>query len=213
MPTWAEEFLEGAASSSAIGTAATAAAEKEADADDDDVDLSDEVLEAGETLDKLEDQRLAMRESVVTQRRELFRWTMLGGDWAVKRSDKLVVGPRVDVRPGTEFHSFATQHLPNMSASFSHDKYGSTYAVALAELWTERMLDLYEQWQAGGRPADASSIQTAAYTVSEDISARLEGGNAMCAKRAREIKATLMRQTPKRIAVLPCYVDNSGTAL
>eukprot|EP00971_Amphidinium_carterae_P224967 4462782-Amphidinium_carterae.2 len=195
-PDWATAFIEGGPKSD---SAHVAGGPSDSHAHDDaDVDTDSEEIVAGcFKMDLLDEQRMAMKDNTEMRQRDLFKWSMLGGEWAVQRQGKVVVGPRVDIRHGTEFHEFASKHLPNMSASFTHDKYGDAFSVALAELWTEMMMHLYESWLSVGRPADAQAVPVVPFTVPETLAVKLEHGNAACTKRAREITSTKLRSSTK----------------
>ena len=107
---------------------------------------------------QVDEQRQELHQQSRLPPEDLFRWSVLGGQWQQQRTGRALYGVRVDLRPQTPLHAFAVQHNLPRSSSFERNVYGDDGGRMLGETWCLRMLQLYDSWEGAGQP-DAWSAE------------------------------------------------------
>ena len=148
-------------------------------------------------FEKLEAQRQGVLEDDVTDE-DLFRTSVLGGQWQMQRVGREVYGVRVDVRKDTFVWELCNTFNLFKSASFENNIYSEAGGSALSRLWKDRMKFLARVWDAAGRPANKfPSEELQSYEPPEELKASLAAMQGRSLKRATAIKA-LQPSTAKR---------------
>ena len=140
-------------------------------------------------FEKLEADRQALLDEDVTDE-DLFRTSVLGGQWQMQRVGRATYGIRVDARKDTLVWDLCNTFNLFKSASFENNVYSEAGGSALSKLWKHRMKFLAHIWDAAGRPSDKfPSGELQSYEPPEELKACLAGLQGKSLKRATAIKA------------------------
>eukprot|EP00971_Amphidinium_carterae_P192187 3813440-Amphidinium_carterae.1 len=151
----------------------------------------EEVEAAWEALEELREQTVMAEEANIDK---FYRVSILGGEWSVRRSGRVVNSFRTDIRHDTYIHACATRFGLPISATFDVELYTHEGAAALSELWKARMHMLAEQWRDAGKPEKYPEGVVASYEPEGDLLLRLDRLEGRGAKRRRDIQCLQPRR-------------------
>eukprot|EP00971_Amphidinium_carterae_P349305 6490953-Amphidinium_carterae.2 len=112
---------------------------------------------------------------------ELFNWQVLGGAWQRERTGRNLYGVRVNIRPDSALHVFATRFGLGCSSSFEYNIYTEVHAEGFARVWAGRILKLYDEYLASEESVDWNGSSC----MNSELPAELEDVLASLTKRAQ----------------------------
>ena len=119
----------------------------------------------------------ARQEDHIPNGQDGFVFSLLAGQWQIKRTGRTVYGHRCDCKRDSLARIFASAFQLPLSASFEQTKFGERGSALMVELWSRRMQSLAEGWDRQGRPEmfleDESAIEFEATTIIEELNACL----------------------------------------
>ena len=140
-------------------------------------------------FEDLEDQRCAVHAAFDTLA-DQFRTSLLGGDWQLRRTGRLVYGVRVDVKAGSAVADLCSTYSLNKSASFEQSVYGDEYGQALGKVFIHRLSFLTQVWEDLGRPVNGiPEEKLLGYVLTPDLEASLAGATGRVQQRLKKILA------------------------
>ncbi|CAE7317842.1 unnamed protein product [Symbiodinium sp. CCMP2592] len=117
----------------------------------DDADFSSEDIQYDDLFEQLEEQRCVINAAFETLA-DQFRTSLIGGDWQLRRTGRVVYGVRIDVKAGSSMAEFCAKFSLAKSAGFEQSVYGDEPGQALGKLFIHRMSFLMQLWEDLGRP-------------------------------------------------------------
>ena len=140
-----------------------------------------------ELFTALENQRCVLRGDV-TAHSDMFRTSLLGGQWQVERTGRTIYGVRVDAKPGTTAAELCAAFKLTKSASFERSVYGEEGGSFLSKLWIHRMSFLCAAWEETGKAKKGLSQQDLSkYELPAEMEAKMQALEGKSLARARGI--------------------------
>ena len=135
----------------------------------------------------LENQRCVLRGDAA-EHGDMFRTSLLGGQWQVERTGRAIYGIRVDVKKGTTAAELCAAFKLTKSSSFERSVYGEEGGSFLSKLWIHRMSFLCAAWEETGKAKKGISQQDLSkYVLPEEMEARMQTLEGKSLVRARAI--------------------------
>ena len=140
-----------------------------------------------ELFTALENQRCALRGDVAAHS-DMFRTSLLGGQWQVERTGRTIYGVRVDAKQGTTAAALCAAFKLTKSASFERSVYGEEGGSFLSKLWIHRMSFLCAAWEETGKAKKGLSQQDLSkYELPAEMEAKMHALEGKSLARARAI--------------------------
>ena len=155
----------------------------------DDADFNSEDIQYDGLFEQLEEQRCEIH-AAFEDWADQFRTSLIGGDWQLRRTGRLVYGVRIDVKAGSSVADFCTKFSLAKSASFEQSIYGDEPGQALGKLFIHRMSFLIQIWEDLGRPDHGiPADRLSDYVPAPDLEALLSTTTGRVQQRYRRILA------------------------
>ncbi|CAE7712127.1 unnamed protein product [Symbiodinium sp. CCMP2592] len=181
-----------------VGTAA--ASKRKRASCTDDADFSSEDIQYDDLFEQLEEQRCVINAAFETLA-DQFRTSLIGGDWQLRRTGRVVYGVRIDVKAGSSMAEFCAKFSLAKSASFEQSVYGDEPGQALGKLFIHRMSFLMQLWEDLGRPDHGiPADRLTDYVPAPDLETVLSTTTGRVQQRYRKILA-LAPKAPRLLAM------------